>query len=286
MSDDPTSPIQQFDGPPVDPRFRRRWAEARRAEGRRRLKILLVLLAGAVVVGGCIGLLYSPVFRVRNVIVIGNAHIPRAQVLAAAGMATTDGHVLMVDAGPAKARQALDALPWVAQATFERRWPWTLVIKLEERSPVARIVSGNAEDVVDKSGRVLTVSRSAAGKPGPALPVIMGVQGAPPGAYVSPGTGLNGPDVGELLAAANAAPHALAERHLRLAYSAANGIVGYIGAAKTAVLLGDASSLSFKLAVLEELASRVTLAAYAQVDLTVPQRPALTPLPSGVLGTD
>ena len=125
------------------------------------LKVLLVLLAGAVVAGGCIGLLYSPVFRVRNVIVIGNAHIPRAQVLAAAGMATTDGAVLMVDAGPAKARQALDALPWVAQATFERRWPWTLVIKLEERSPVARIVSGTAEDIVDKSGRVLAVSPSA-----------------------------------------------------------------------------------------------------------------------------
>ncbi len=286
MSDDPTSPIQQFDGPPVDPRFRRRWAEARRAEGRRRLKILLVLLAGAVVVGGCVGLLYSPVFRVRNVIVIGNAHIPRAQVLAAADMATTDGDVLMVDAGPPKARQALDALPWVAHATFERRWPWTLVIKLEERSPVARIVSGTAQDIVDKSGRVLAVSPSAAGKPGPALPVIMGVQGAAPGAYVSPGTGLNGPDVGELLAAANAAPRALTERHLRLAYSDANGLVGYIGAAKTPVLLGDASGLSFKLAVLEELASRVTLAAYAQVDLTVPQRPALTPLPSGVLGTD
>ena len=286
MSDDPTSPIQQFDGPPVDPRFRRRWAEARRAEGRRRLKMLLVLLAGAVVVGGCVGLLYSPVFRVRNVIVIGNTHIPRAQVLAAADMASTDGDVLMVDAGPPKARQALDALPWVARATFERRWPWTLVIKLEERSPVARIVSGKAQDIVDKSGRVLAVSPSPAGKPGPALPVIMGVQGAAPGAYVSPGAGLNGPDVGELLAAANAAPHALAERHLRLAYSDANGLVGYIGAAKTPVLLGDASGLSFKLAVLEELASRVTLAAYAQVDLTVPQRPALTPLAAGVLGTD
>jgi POTRA domain, FtsQ-type len=286
MSDDPTSPIQLFDGPPVDPRFRRRWAEARRAEGRRRLKILLLLLAGAVVVGGCVGLLYSPVFRVRNVIVVGNAHIPRAEVLAAAGMASTDGNVLMVDAGPPKARQALDALPWVAQATFERRWPWTVVIKLEERTPVARIVSGTAEDLVDKSGRVLAVSPSAPGKPGPALPVIMGVQGAPPGASVSPAAGLNGPAVGELLAAANAAPHALAERHLRLAYSAANGLVGYIGAAKTPVLLGDGSGLSFKLDVLEELASRVTLAAYAQVDLTVPQRPALTPLPSGVLGTD
>jgi len=285
MSDDPTSPIQQFDGPAVDPRFRRRWAEARRAEGRRRLKILLGLLAGAALVGGCIGLLYSPVFRVRNVIVIGNTHIPRAQVLAAAGMAANDGDVLMVDAGPPRDQQALEALPWVAHAAFERRWPWTLVIKLEERSPAARVVVGTAEYIVDKTGRVLAVRPWAPGQPGPLLPVITGVRGAQPGAYVSPGAGLNAPDVGELLAAANAAPRSLAERRLRLSYSTANGLLGYVGTSRTAVLLGDASSLPFKLAVLEELATRVTLAAYSQVDLTVPQRPALTPLPSGVLGS-
>ncbi len=63
---DPTSPLQQFDGPRVDPRFRRRWAEARRAEGRRRLKVLLGVVALAAIVAGGIGLLHSPVFRVRT----------------------------------------------------------------------------------------------------------------------------------------------------------------------------------------------------------------------------
>jgi hypothetical protein len=37
--------------------------------------------------------------------------------------------------------------------------------------------------------------------------------------------------------------------------------------------------LPTKMAVLEELASRVTLTGYSQVDLTVPERPALTPVP-------
>ena len=281
---DPTSPLQQFDGPRVDPRFRRRWAEARRAEGRRRLRVLLSVLAGAALVGGCVGLLYSPVFRVRHVLVIGNTHTPRAQVLAAAGMATGDRDVLMVDAGPPSAQRALDALPWVSAATIERRWPWTLVILVKERSPVARVLSGGAQDVVDKSGRVLEVGpMPRPGRPAPALPVIVGVRGAPPGGYVSPGTGLNRPDVAELLAAAGAAPHALAERQLRLAYSAADGLVGYVGPSRAAVLLGDDSDLALKLAILEELVTRVNLASYSQVDLTVPERPALTPLPSGVL---
>ena len=280
---DPTSPLQQFDGPRVDPRFRRRWAEARRAEGRRRLKVLLGVVALAAVVGAGIGLLHSPVFRVRNVEVIGNAHTPRAEILAAAGLVPGHGDVLMVDAGPPSATRALDALPWVAAATFERRWPWTLVIRVKERAPAARVMSGNTEDVVDKSGRVLEVSPPRSAKPVPALPLIIGAQGASAGAYVSPGAGLNGPDLGELLAAANDAPHALAARQLRVEYSATEGLMAYIGSAKTVVLLGDASDLALKLAILEELATRVNLASYSQADLTVPERPALTPLSSGVL---
>jgi cell division septal protein FtsQ len=278
---DTTSPLRQFDGPRVDPRFRRRRAEARRAEGRRRLKILLSLLAVAAVVGACVGLLFSPVFRVRDVVIIGNTHTPTAEVLAAAGVAAGDRTVLMVDSGPPSARRALDSLPWVAGATFERRWPWTLVIRLTERSPVARVSVDGGVDLVDRNGRVLEVSRS----PELTLPVIMGVRGAAAGAYISPGAGLSRADLSSLLAAAGAAPHALAERQLRLAYSVSTGLVGYIGSAKTVVLLGDASDLVPKLDILQELATRVSLAAYSQVDLTVPERPALTPLPSGISGT-
>jgi hypothetical protein len=111
----------------------------------------------------------------------------------------------------------------------------------------------------------------------------VGAQGASAGAYVSPATGLSEPDLHELLAAATDAPRALAERHLRVAYSATGGLTAYIGSAKTVVLLGDASNLALKLAILEELETRVNLASYSQADLTVPERPALTPLPSGVL---
>jgi hypothetical protein len=108
---------------------------------------------------------------------------------------------------------------------------------------------------------------------------LVGVQGAQPGSEISPGRGLPKPELSELLAAAGATPPALAERRLQLAYSAQRGLVAHIGAGTALVLLGDASGLATKLAVLEELVSRVGLAGYSQVDLTVPQRPALTPLP-------
>jgi cell division protein FtsQ len=266
------------DIPPVDPRFRRRWAEARRHEGRRRLGALVSLLAVVAAVAGCLGLLHSPLFRVRDVAVYGSSHTPRARVLLAAGLSGPGNTTLMIDAGPARAERAVEALPWVATASFSRHWPWTVVITIKERSPVALIVSGGSVEAVDATGRVLEVVPPH--EVPPSLPVVLGAQGAPPGSDVSPGRGLAQPELQELLTAAGSTPPALAKRRLQLAYSAPRGLIAHVGAGPAVVLLGDASGLTTKLAVLEELASRVGLDGYAQVDLTVPERPALTPLPN------
>jgi len=234
---------------------------------------LLGLVAAA---AGCIGLLHSPLFRVKDVVVYGSSHTPRARVLLAAGLSAPDISTLMLNAGPERAERAVQALPWVATASFSRHWPWTVVITIKERSPVALIVSGGAIEAVDATGRVLEVvpPREAP----PSLPVVLGAQGAQPGSDVSPGRGLAEPALQELLAAAVATPPALAERKLQLAYSAQRGLVAYVGAGPALVILGEASGLATKLAVLEELVNRVGLAGYSQVDLTVPERPALTPL--------
>ena len=80
-----------------------------------------------------------------------------------------------------------------------------------------------------------------------------------------------------MLAAAAAVPPALSHRGLVLQYSTPVGLVGYVGREGHSSYSGDGSALPTKMAVLEELASRVTLVGYSQVDLSVPQRPALTP---------
>jgi cell division protein FtsQ len=236
------------------------------------------LFAVVAAAAGCIGLLHSPLLRVRDVVVHGSSHTPRARVLVAAGLSGPSNTTLMINAGPERAVRAVEALPWVAAASFSRHWPWTVVITVKERSPVALIVSGGAVEAVDAAGRVLDVVPPHEAPP--SLPVVLGAQSAQPGSDVSPGRGLAQPELEELLEAARATPPALAERRLQLAYSAQRGLVAHIGAGPALVVLGDASALATKLAVLEELVSRVGLAGYAQVDLTVPQRPALTPLPN------
>jgi len=163
-------------GPPVDPRFRRRWAEARRAEGRRRLRVLVCLLFVMGLLGGVLGVLHSPLMRVRHVVVEGNVHTPSASVLVAAdlmGRAPT----LMVDAGSRRERLAVEALPWVATASFATRWPWTVVVTVKERVPVAVIDVTGGADVVDLS--LIHISSAPATSSGGRS---TGLRAAPPGA--------------------------------------------------------------------------------------------------------
>ena len=147
-------------GRPIDPRFRRRWAEARREEGRRRLRVVLAGLALVALLALAVGLVYSPLFNVRHVVVVGDVHTPRAQVLAAAGLSGTSGSVRMLDAGSAREVRAVEALPWVASASFGRRWPWTVVVTVKERSPVAVVAAGRGEAVVDVTGRAWRLARA------------------------------------------------------------------------------------------------------------------------------
>jgi cell division protein FtsQ len=259
--------------PRVDPRFRRRWAEARRAEGRRRLKVLLGAMGVLCLVGAGIGALHSPLFALRHVVVRGNAHTPRAEILSAAGLRL--GTTLMVGAGGERAARAVDALPWVRDVSFARRWPWSLVVTVQERSPAALVKAGNQLfDVVDKTGRVLEAvqARSA-----PTLPLVSGAASAAPGHYVSPVAPATQGELDALLSAAAVTPAILAKRRLELSYSTVDGLEARIPGTPATVVLGRASNLPYKLAVLGELAKRVPLSGYSLVDLTVPGSPALTP---------
>ncbi|MGC8628379.1 MAG: cell division protein FtsQ/DivIB [Acidimicrobiales bacterium] len=263
-------PARQY----VDPRFRRRWVEARRAEGRRRLRVLLVVLAVLALGGLSVGLVYSPLLRVRDVIVVGDAHTPRAQLLAAAGL-SQPGRVPMVDAGSIAELRAVEALPWVARASFEKRWPWTVVLSVSERRPAALVADGRGQAVVDATGRVLEVGSPPSGV-GP-LPVINGVAASSPGSSAWPIGRTSRGALAGLLTAASECPVGLARRGLELTAEVGWGLVAHLRGSRALVVLGSSEEMGEKLAVLEELEGEVNLAQYSQVDLSVPQRPALTP---------
>jgi cell division protein FtsQ len=60
---------------------------------------------------------------------------------------------------PTRAKEQLEALPWVRTAVIERRLPGTLYVRLVERKPLALWQHGGKLDLIDREGAVIPVSR-------------------------------------------------------------------------------------------------------------------------------
>jgi cell division protein FtsQ len=132
----PRKPARTAAGPPVDPRIRQRRAAVTRREGRRRLRIVLVLLLVVLALVGAWFLLHSRLFVARVVTVVGSVHTPTAEIVSVAGLSHDPP---MIDVNPGVAAARLERLPWVSVATVSRRWPDGVRITVVERTPVATV---------------------------------------------------------------------------------------------------------------------------------------------------
>lgn len=297
--------------PTIDPRIRQRWIEARRAEGRRRLRVLVVFLSVVAVISGAIAVVYSPIVKVRHVrislpVLPAGSELSAAQVRAQAGL---DRERLMVHISTPTETALVDELPWVASARVRREWPATIRITVTVRRPVAVTdrVPGHPADglaVLDRSGRVLalvpsgtTAPASAAGESGTgggsggtpaATPGLVQVAAGLPAlgdlpAAGAPGTWLGGSERLAPQAAAELATAAALTPDLRTRVTSIgegpDGLTLLVG--RISFAFGGTTQLPEKVAALETVLDDVSVGQYSLVDLRVPDRPALTPRQSG-----
>jgi len=109
-------------------------------------RIFWITLGVAGLTGFCLGLvllyyqlLTSSTFcitDVKNIEVIGNQRLSRAQILE---MAHLDAQTNLLALRPTAVEQTLQAHPWIARAVLERRWPNRLALHLTERVPLALV---------------------------------------------------------------------------------------------------------------------------------------------------
>jgi hypothetical protein len=293
---------------PIDPRIRERRIAVRRAEGRRRLKFLCVLLAVIVLGASAIGITQSSLLAVHHVEVSGLVHTTPTEVLTAARL---EHHARMVNVHPGQVAQRLDALPWVATAVVQRHWPSTVRIRVTERTAVANVPAGSGQmAVVDAMGRVLAVAPAPAAPaagPAPATPATSSApahpsarahptppasaQPAPPPAGWSslpiirglapagpPGSTEGDSEALAALALVSAVnrgfPAALAARVTTV--TIADSQLRAVIAPSINVRLGTANQLDAKLLALRALLERVDLKGVAVIDVRVPDAPVLT----------
>ena len=136
-------------------RFRERRIAARRAEGRRRLRIAIMLGTVVAVVVVALLLLASPILSIRTIDVEGVVYADPEQVGEIVGSLRGDA-ILTADLHGAET--ALEEIPWVREARVSMHLPRRVAIQIDEREPIAffRAVDG-FNRVIDLDGRVLDV---------------------------------------------------------------------------------------------------------------------------------
>jgi cell division protein FtsQ len=248
--------------PPIDPRIRERRQEVTRSQGRRRLRILLVLLGVVLLVAAAAGATRSPLLDVDRVLITGAQHTSVPDVLRASGF---DRPRAMIDVQADESARRLRRLAWVGNAHVERKWPSTIHITLDERVAVASVpANGGGWAAADAHGRVL--ARQAAPLPG--LPQIAG--GIPAG---EPGT-LTARPVIEALAVAAALPADLRPKTPIIGVTPEGVELRLLpaGVAK----LGSTDQLDAKLDAVLTVLQRANVTNLAVLDVRVPGVPVLT----------
>jgi len=241
---------------PIDPRIRDRRIAVARAQGRRRLRILLSLVGLLGLLTAAVAVVFSPLLDVDKVVVTGEFHTSAGSIRAAAGLRKGDP-ILTANLGAAE--RATERLPWILHARAERDLPGTVRITVTERIPVGW-ARRTAESValLDGDGRVLG---DAAAPPG-GLPELVG---GPP----VPAPGHRVARAGALRIAA-AIPPELALQIAAVQVVQGRGVARLTDGGE--IRLGDLTHLGAKFA-----AARAVLAAVghpvAYVDVQVPSVP-------------
>ncbi|MFK8023625.1 MAG: cell division protein FtsQ/DivIB [Ilumatobacter sp.] len=139
----------------IEPRLRQRRIGVRRAESRKRLRILALLVAGIMLVVAALATLGSGLFSVEDVDVAGQ-QFADADAVAAVVDDLIGQPVLLVDTEAAEERLA--RIPFVESARVRTEFPGSVRIELRERVPVATAQGSDGRfRILDADGRVLVV---------------------------------------------------------------------------------------------------------------------------------
>ncbi len=136
----------------MDPRIQSRRIDVMRAKGRRRLRLLLLIIAVLSLGVGGYFLSKSSLFDVDEIVIEGVSTELEGEVREAADI-NKGKPLLEVDSSSSSKR--IEAIPWVREARISRSWGGTITIRVSTREPVAAFLTEEGWVVVDIEGRVL-----------------------------------------------------------------------------------------------------------------------------------
>jgi cell division protein FtsQ len=251
----------------IHPKMWHRRVEVTRANGRKRLRVVVIAAGVLVLAAGGFMSLHSSLFAASNLSVEGAVHTPAGQVLEVSGLAS---HPPLVDIDRAEMTRKIDALPWVRTAVIDEHWPDSVTVVVTERKPVAAIDPPPGAHrsaiwvLVDGSGRILaTVDSRPAGLPALVVVVAPGV----PGSYLPAS---DQPAV----AVASSLPWSIAARTTSIDLVTGGGVTLSLRGGLTAVM-GAPVDLQAKYEALASVLAAASVAPGDEIDVTVPEEPTI-----------
>lgn len=223
----------------------------------------LIFLGSLAVAGLTAFCVTWPGFAPKAVTVGGNKIVPRAEIVARAGVST---HLNLWLQNPHGIASRIEAIPYVARADVHRVPPATIAIWITERTPFAILRANGNEVLVDRNLRVLGPV-----PPGTTLPVFSLGHAtlAEAGAFVTTDRVTALRDDYDALVAGHVFPVSLGfDRFGGLVATMSDGI---------AILLGDDADLNSKVRLIDPILAQVVRKArrVAEVDLRAPGTPVL-----------
>jgi len=212
--------------------------------GPRLWRRLLALLLVAGLIGGCVALYLTPVFRVQEVEVTGAQSLDTYSLAELAELKGTS----MFTAPLKEAENGLATLPMVKSVKAERQWPHTIRLVIEERQPWSYWYTRDDEYVVDAEGVVLEGVL-----PPPDAPVIYHLDDS---AKFKPGDVIDADAVHLAHQLLDSLPASLDVGLVRLEYGSREGL-SLLTNAGYRVIVGDSHGLEYKLAVWQALDQRL-----------------------------
>ncbi|MCP3933921.1 MAG: FtsQ-type POTRA domain-containing protein [Actinomycetia bacterium] len=138
----------------IDPRLRARRSAVLRAQGRRRLRWLVIALVVVITIVTGWFVVRSSLFAIDSIGWSGLDSVTLTEASSAAGIA--EG-MSLTEADPAVIAERLEELPWVLDANVTRSWWGTVSIDITERTAVAMVMrEQDVWVVVDEMGKVLS----------------------------------------------------------------------------------------------------------------------------------
>jgi cell division protein FtsQ len=246
----------------IDPRIRARRIAVAREQGRRRLRVVLVVLSVFVVFGSAWLVVQSPLLDVDHIVVTGIPPERVAAVIAASGVHRRDP-LLLVSTGAVERR--VEQVPGIGSVRVTRQLPGTLRISASEQGAAlwARVPGGVA--LIGFDGRVQSIA--------PAVPLhVLELRGL---AHV-PAPGKKIPYIAIVTVKSQLPPN-FAARIGAISAASAGDVRLYLVTGGE-VRLGDLSSVHDKGAVAESVIERMACA-LTYVDVRSISNPVALPAP-------